>query len=245
MRSGVQDIVKLLLFATMNFLSNFIDILFPRTCAGCDNSLATGENLICSECFYELPKTGYWKEEDNPVARIFWGRVYLQNASSFLHFQKGGRLQNMIHHLKYRNMKEIGTFLGKLFGSELQNTPYSQVDLIVPVPLHKSKIRKRGYNQSECICRGISSVTKIPVRANILVRSRYTTTQTELDISERIDNVSGAFQVREKSRDYITWKKIILVDDVITTGSTINSCASELLKYGANNVLSASVAHAY
>jgi ComF family protein len=212
----------------MNFLSNFLDILFPRTCAGCDNSLATGENLICSECFYELPKTGYWKEEDNPVARMFWGRVYLQNASSFLHFQKGGRLQNMIHHLKYKNMKEIGTFLGKLFGSELQNTPYSQVDLIVPVPLHKSKIRKRGYNQSEWIAKGISEILKVPIEVNAIERYIASDTQTRKSRFDRWENVKNIFRVIDP--ETFKGRHILLVDDVLTTGATLEACAISILK---------------
>jgi ComF family protein len=221
-------LLNYLLFAIMNFLSNFLDILFPRTCAGCDNSLATGENLICSECFYELPKTGYWKEEDNPVARMFWGRVYLQNASSFLHFQKGSRLQNMIHHLKYKNMKEIGTFLGKLFGSELQNTPYSQVDLIVPVPLHKSKIRKRGYNQSEWIAKGISEILKVPIEVNAIERYIASDTQTRKSRFDRWENVKNIFRVIDP--ETFKGKHILLVDDVLTTGATLEACAISILE---------------
>ena len=224
------------------FLSSLLDIFFPRTCAGCNNSLATGENLICTDCLYHLPKTGYWNENDNPVARIFWGRVYLHNVSSFLHFQKGGRLQNIIHNMKYKNIKEIGTFLGKIYGYELKSTPNANVDLIIPVPLHKSKFRKRGYNQSEYIARGISEIINIPVNTNSIERDIASESQTRKSRFERWENVKNVFKIVEPQS--IKGKHVLLVDDVITTGATLEACAMAILEIPGTKVSVATLAFA-
>ena len=224
----------------------FLEILYPHCCILCEHKLQHHETRICARCWDSFPRLLNDHDAYADLREKFHSAGFVNDCLTVFLFEKEGGIQRVIHLLKYSGYTTLGFKLGEEIGKKiLGESNFLDAQMLIPVPLHKLKLRERGYNQSECICRGISSVTKIPVRANILVRSRYTTTQTELDISERIDNVSGAFQVREKSRDYITWKKIILVDDVITTGSTINSCASELLKYGANNVLSASVAHAY
>jgi ComF family protein len=210
----------------MLYLDNFADLLFPRICAGCNDSLATNESLICSACLYQLPRTGYCREEDNPVARMFWGRVYLQNACSFLYFQKGGRLQSIIHHLKYKGQKEIGVMLGKMFASEMSGTPYVSVDLIVPVPLHKTKYRKRGYNQSEFICKGISEIFNKEINTTSLKRVVSTSTQTHKQKYERWENVKDIFKVADPQS--FENKHILLVDDVLTTGATLEACAMAL-----------------
>lgn len=210
----------------MVLFNNFFDILFPRICGGCNSVLNMGEKHICTECLCQLPLTGYWKENDNPVAKMFWGRIYLQNASSFLHFQKGGRLQGIIHNMKYKNQKEIGFFLGEMLGKELINTSYSSVDLIVPVPLHKSKIRKRGYNQSDYIAGGLSEVLGIPVETEVVKRIISSDSQTKKSRYERWENVMNIFNVEKPN--VIEGKHILLVDDVLTTGATIEACATVL-----------------
>jgi len=189
-----------------------------------------------------MPKTGFWNENENPVARIFWGRVYLQNVSSFLHFQKGGRLQNIIHNMKYKNIKEIGTFLGKLYGYELKNIPNSNVDLIIPVPLHKSKLRKRGYNQSEYIARGISEVLNLPVNTNSIERYIASDSQTRKSRFERWENVKNVFKIVEPQS--FIGKHVLLVDDVITTGATLEACARAILEIPGTKVSIATLAFA-
>jgi ComF family protein len=226
----------------MSFLDSLLDILYPRTCAGCNNSLATGEELICTECLYQLPKTGYWNDNDNPVARVFWGRIYLQNASSFLHFQKGSRLQNIIHYMKYRNIKEIGSFLGKMYGIELKNSPCAKVDLIVPVPLHISKFKKRGYNQSEWIARGISEVLNVPLHIHAIERHVASESQTRKSRFDRWENVRNIFRVTDPR--LLSGKHILLVDDVITTGATLEACAMAILEIKGTSVSIASLAFA-
>lgn len=226
----------------MLYLDNFADLLFPRICSGCNNSLATNEDLICSECLYQLPRTGYSKEEDNPVARMFWGRIYLQNACAFLHFQKGGRLQSIIHYLKYKGQKEIGILLGKMFASELINTPYCSADLIIPVPLHKTKIRKRGYNQSEFICKGISEILNIEIDSASLKRVVSTSTQTHRQRYERWENVKNIFKVTKP--EVLKNKHVLLVDDVLTTGATLEACAIALSEVPGIKISIATIAFA-
>jgi ComF family protein len=208
-------------------IKDIFDLLFPRTCSGCNNLLTSGEYLVCTECLYKLPRTGYWKEDDNPVAKKFWGRIVVENASSFLHFQKGGRLQNIIHQMKYRNKKEIGFIFGKLFGHELKDTKYAKVELIVPVPLHFSKFRKRGYNQSEWIAIGISEVLGVPINAYALERNIASESQTKKVRYDRWTNVMNVFSI--SNPDALKNKHILLVDDVLTTGATLEACANSIL----------------
>jgi len=211
----------------MSLIQDITDIFFPRICCGCENLLAHREKLICTECLYKLPRTGFWKEEDNNVAKMFWGRVPFKNASSFLYFQKGSQLQNIMHKFKYRNQKEIGYELGKLFGSHLLSTNYSSVDIIVPVPLHNSKFRKRGYNQSEWIVRGMSEILKIPYEISALERVKANDSQTRKTRYERWENVENIFNL--VSPETFKNKHVMIIDDILTTGATIEACATAIL----------------
>jgi len=226
----------------MPLFEDFINILFPQTCAGCNNALITGEKYICTDCLYQLPRTFFWKETDNPVARLFWGRVYLENASSFFYFHKKSRLQNILHHLKYKNQKEIGFELGKMFGAELRDTPYSSADAIVPVPLHKSKLNKRGYNQSELIALGISEILDIPVNTEALKRVIASESQTRKSRFERWENVEKIFSLNDP--DFFKDKHVLLVDDVLTTGATLEACASAILEVPNSKVSAVTIANA-
>ncbi len=207
--------------------SGLLDILFPRVCPGCSMLLAEREKVICTECMYLLPRTNYWNENDNPIARIFWGRIQIENATSFLFFNKGSRLQQIIHHLKYKNQQEIGIELGKMFGLELQKTAFSTIDSIVPVPLHPNKLKKRGYNQSELITKGIAEVLNKPLITNAVIRISEKESQTHKSRFERWENVQSIFNCI-KPEEFIN-KHILLVDDVLTTGATLESCASAIL----------------
>lgn len=211
----------------MKFLNDILNIFFPRTCAGCSGLLTDSELYICTECLYLLPRTNYWKEKDNPVAKIFWGRVYLENAASYMLFNKGSRLQHIIHHIKYKNQKEIGEYLGRMFAQELIKTDFSNIDVIIPVPLHSQKLKKRGYNQSEHIARGISSVLKKEVVTSSLIRLSQNKSQTLKSRFERWENVQDVFEV--VNPNLIINKHILLVDDVLTTGATIEACATAIL----------------
>jgi ComF family protein len=183
--------------------------------------------VICTFCKYRLPKTGFHLEGDNPVSRLFLGRVTVCGAAAFLSFNKGGRVQRLIHQLKYKGRMDIGVFLGSYYGTLLSGSePFRSANFIVPVPLHRKKQQKRGYNQSEQIAIGLSGSMKIPVDVNTLVRIKATETQTRKSRFRRWENVKEIFTVTAPER-FID-QHILLVDDVITTGATLESCIISL-----------------
>ncbi|MCX6334046.1 MAG: ComF family protein [Bacteroidia bacterium] len=206
-----------------------ISLLFPRLCYACGNHLLRNENLICTECYVLIPRTNYHLEEDNPVARLFWGRCKIERASAFSFYNKDSRIRKLIHNLKYKGIKEIGFELGMIYGRTLSGTYFLKgIDMIIPVPLHPTKKRIRGFNQSDLISDGLSEATGLPVRLDILKRKTISQTQTKKSRYDRWENVEGIFCVSDNGE--LTGKHVLLVDDVITTGSTIESCVVELLK---------------
>lgn len=220
---------------------DIISLLFPRLCYACGNHLLRNEKLICTECYVLIPRTNYHLQEDNPVARLFWGRCKIEKASAFSFYNKDSRIRKLIHNLKYKGVRDIGHELGMIYGSTLLGTDFiGDVDLIIPVPLHPAKERKRGFNQSELIAGGLSEATGIPVGLNILRRVSITETQTKKSRFERWKNVEGIFHV--DANEKITGRHILLVDDVITTGSTLEACAGELLKHEGVKVSAAALA---
>lgn len=167
-------------------------------------------------------------DKDNEVARLFWGRVKLEAATSYFFYYKGSRFQNIVHQLKYKGQKHIGFNLGRLFGADLNNTCFSETEIIHPVPLHYKKLKKRGYNQSEYIALGISESLHKPVITDAVYRATDVGTQTIKNRYERWENTEGVFKIKDISR--LENKHILIVDDVVTTGSTLEACASEILK---------------
>ena len=217
----------------MNWLydlwDDFISLLFPRLCYACGNQLMRNENLICTECFVVIPRTNYHFIEDNPVAQLFWGRCLIEKAAAFSYYNKGSRIRKLIHNMKYNGIREIGYDLGRLYGLSLKTSGFiNDIDIIIPVPLHPVKKRIRGFNQSETISMGIADTTHLPVDLKSLARVLVSATQTKRSRYERWTNVEGIFQVLDSQT--IMGKHVLLVDDVITTGSTIESCTNELLK---------------
>jgi ComF family protein len=208
---------------------DFISLLFPRICHACGTHLLRNENLICTQCYISIPRTNYHLAENNPVEQLFWGRCQITKAAAFSFYNKGSRIRKLIHNLKYKGVREIGNELGKIYGQSLKNSDFlSDIDVIIPVPLHPSKLRKRGFNQSECIARGMAQITGLPVDTETLKRTGKSDTQTRRSRYERWMNVEDIFEIRDFIK--IEGKHILLVDDVITTGSTIDACAGELLK---------------
>jgi ComF family protein len=208
---------------------DFISLLFPRLCYGCGNHLLRNENIICTECYVVIPRTNYHNEENNPVAQLLWGRCLVEKAATFSFYNKGSRIRNLIHSLKYKGIKEIGYELGRIYGLSLKSSGFTaDIDMIIPVPLHPVKQRMRGFNQSETISSGISDATGLTVDTDSLVRVSVTATQTTRSRYDRWTNVEGVFQVMDPVK--IKGKHVLLVDDVITTGSTVESCTNELLK---------------
>jgi ComF family protein len=208
---------------------DFLSLLFPRLCYACGNHLLRNEELICTECYILIPRTNYHLEKDNPVEQLFWGRCQIEKAAAFSFYSRDSRIRKLIHNLKYKGIRDIGYELGKIYGLALSGSDFlNGIDLIIPVPLHISKKRIRGFNQSDIISDGLSEVTGIPVDFKSLQRITMTATQTKRSRYERWINVEGIFNVADNEN--IIGKHVLLVDDVITTGSTIESCATELLK---------------
>jgi ComF family protein len=217
----------------MNYIydlwDDFISLLFPRLCYACGDHLMRNEKLICTGCYVVMPRTNYHIDDKNPVAQLFWGRCLIEKAAAFSFYNKGSRIRNLIHNLKYKGIKEIGFELGRIYGLSLKSSGFTKdIDLIIPVPLHPSKKRIRGFNQSDAISDGIAEVSGVPVDTDSLIRITGSATQTRRSRYERWINVEGIFHVKYPEK--LLGMHILLVDDVITTGSTIESCANELLK---------------
>ena len=211
----------------MLFIDDFISLLFPRICAACGNSLWKQEETVCLSCEFHLPRTNYHLSLENPVSRLFWGRVNLESAAAYLYFNKGNKVQRLIHQLKYKGRKDIGIYLGRQYGQHLKHSPFFQtVQLIVPVPLHTKKLRIRGYNQSEQIAFGMGETMKVPVDPNALFRKKETETQTKKSRFRRWQNVAEVFDVPDPVS--LEMKHVLVVDDVITTGATLESCIRAL-----------------
>jgi len=227
----------------MNLFDDLISLFYPRLCAGCNTALVKGEEVLCLHCLADLPRTNYHLFPENPVFQIFIGRVNIELATSFCRFDKGGRLQHLLHQLKYKGNGEVGLKMGILFGYDLiQSSSYQDIDAIIPVPLHPKKEKKRGYNQSAEICKGLAESMKRPVISGNLVREIHTSSQTRKGRFERWENVSGIFNVKNESS--LTGKHLLLVDDVVTTGATLEACCEPLLKIPGVRVSIATLASA-
>ena len=207
---------------------SFVELLYPRLCLVCGDRLIDQEELVCLSCLHHIPRTRFHLEEDNPVAQLFYGRVHLEHATAFFYFRKGSRYQKILHHLKYKGLKELGELMGRQLGLDLLQSPhFSKVDAICPVPLHPKKEQKRGYNQSWWIAKGLAEQIQKPMADNHLERIAFSSTQTRKSRFERWENVEGIFKV--KNPEELSGKHILLVDDVVTTGSTLEACASAML----------------
>lgn len=203
-------------------------LFYPHICNGCGSDLLSADSLLCPRCINDLPQTNYAQHSGNPVEKIFWGRIPIAAAHSEFYFAKESLIQHLIHQLKYKNNKEIGIYLGEIMGRSLMNSHrYKDVDVLIPLPLYADKERKRGYNQAAVICQGMSVVMNVPVVINNLIRLRYTETQTKKHRLERWENVEGSFAV--KNIESLKGKHVLLVDDVVTTGATLEAGSTALL----------------
>lgn len=212
-------------FQLLNYLT---ELLFPRLCVVCGDKLIEQEQWICLNCIHHIPRTNFHLDRDNPVARLFYGRVNIENATSFFYFSKGSNYQTLLHDLKYKGMKELGKEIGKHFAIDLQQSPeFRSVDVICPVPLHPSKEKKRGYNQSWWIASGIAQQMNKELSSNNLRRTTATETQTRKSRFERYLNVDGIFELQDPTA--FSGKHILLVDDVVTTGATLEASAAAIL----------------
>lgn len=214
----------------MNLIQDFVSLFFPRYCLGCSGPLVKGEEIICTFCRVDMPKTNYHTMSTNPIEVRLAGRLPITRAWAFLKFRKKGIVQQLLHQLKYNNHPEIGVLLGRIYGHELKNAGFApEFDLIVPIPLHESRLRKRGYNQSSKFAEGLSYSLGIPWSETVSIRKAKTPTQTRKSRIERWENVKDVFSV---SPGLIFGKKILLVDDVITTGATVEACGLHIVENG-------------
>jgi ComF family protein len=212
-----------------SILSPFLHLFYPHVCSGCGTDLVEENNWLCLKCINELPHTSFALHAANPVEKIFWGRLALTAAMSEFYFAKGTVIQTLIHEFKYRNNKDIGFYLGEIMGkSILGNNRFTKIDALVPLPLFAEKEFKRGYNQAAVLCNGISEVTNIPVLIKNVVRQRFTETQTKKHRTERWENVDRSFTINNPKE--IRGRHILLVDDVVTTGATLEACGAEILR---------------
>jgi len=218
------------------------DLIYPPCCPACGNVLIRNERAICIHCLQSLPRTQFHLDPENEVAALLWGRFPFQYATAFIYFQKGSRYQNILHAIKYRGQKELGYHMGRLFGLELRDSPFAAVTLVHPVPLHPRKMRQRGYNQSEWIARGVAEALQVRFETSLLIRTENTVSQTSKNRFDRYRNVSGAFSVKKMSG--IEKEHLLLIDDVITTGATLEACADALRKEAGLQLSIAALAYA-
>ena len=224
-------------------VSDVLELLFPSLCITCGERLITQERYLCFNCWSDLPQTHFHTDPENKVAQLFWGRVKVENATAFFSYKKGSNYQQLIHFMKYRGLKELGFETGLRFGHILnESESFNTVDLIVPVPLHPKKEKKRGYNQCHWIAEGIARSMEKEVVNDNLFRKIFTTTQTRKNRYERWQNVEGIFGIHQP--EAFRGKHILLVDDVVTTGSTLEACAYQLLQRKDTRVSIATLAFA-
>lgn len=207
-----------------DIISSFNHLFFPHLCAGCGSDLLNKNELVCFKCMSQLPYTNFENIRNNRTEQIFQGRIQIESAMSLLYFSKYSAVQNLMHQLKYKGQKQLGIFLGTLIGKAIQQAPHFQnIHGLIPLPLFPEKEKIRGYNQSELLCNGISEITSVPVLSNNIIRQVHTSTQTRKHRRERWQNVEGIFHISDP--ETLINKHLLLVDDVITTGATLESCA--------------------
>jgi len=223
-----------------DWVVDFSHLSFPVNCLGCNNALTSEEKGICSECVEHFPLTRYWEIPNNAVEKIFWGRINIERACSLMFFNKDGIAQRLMHKLKYEGKYEVGQMLGELFARKLIGTPFEKVDMVIPVPLHEKKRRQRGYNQCDFIAAGMASVFELSYQTNVVSRIRSNETQTNKGRYERWINVQELFRVHRP--EVLVNKSVLLIDDVVTTGATLEACASALLDVEGLKVYVATIA---
>lgn len=219
----------------MNWLNHLIDIIYPKTCEACEEPLLGGEKLICTQCLVSLPRTNTHMKPDELIERRFWGKIAVSHTIAYLRFSKKSKVQHLLHQLKYKNKPELGVLLGELYGQDLKAADFNKnIDLIIGVPLHIEKEKQRGYNQANCIAEGLSKALEVPYDATIARKVINTDTQTKKSRFERFMNVKDAFEITDMEK--LKGKRIAIVDDVLTTGSTIESFATTLLENGCREI---------
>lgn len=211
-----------------DILTDLTQIFFPHICIGCGTDVIDAKAVLCIRCLDRLPVTNFNMHANNLVEKIFWGRIPLVNASSLCYFSKDSLIRDLIHQLKYKSNKEAGYFLGKMMGESLRaSNRFNAVEALVPLPLFPVKERRRGYNQAAILCEGMTEVMGLPIWRDVIKRGTFTDTQTKKSRIERWRNAEGRFVLVDA--DKIRGRHLLLVDDVVTTGATLEACGQELL----------------
>lgn len=215
-------------YSIKNIANDFLHLIYPHVCIGCGNDVLDTAAIICSKCFSQLPVTDYFTIKDNPVVRRFAGRLPVQHAGSTFHFSTQSVIQNIMFAMKYRGNKEAGIFLGKQTGMAMLHTEwYNNIDIIIPLPLNRRRLQQRGYNQAALIANGIAGIIGKPVAANIALRKVYTKTQTHKDRVSRWQSMEDVFTINNAAT--LHNKHVLLVDDIITTGATLEACGMHIV----------------
>ena len=216
------------MFRLKEIKESILHIVFPHVCDGCGSDLLSIESRLCIRCLASLPETNFEIHASNPVEKDFWGRLPIINGSAHLYFTKESLVQHLMHQVKYRGNKELGLQLGRIMGTALKSSNrFQDIDALVPLPLFPSKEKKRGYNQAQILCDGMGEVMNLPILSNVITRPQQTETQTKKGRIERWKNIEGKFSLVDPTA--IENKHLLLVDDVVTTGATLEACGQEIL----------------
>lgn len=207
---------------------SFLHLLFPHICDGCGSDILGKESSLCLRCIEAMPETSFELYPDNPVEKKFWGRLPIRQATAQYYFTRESLMQHLMHQFKYKRNKELGNQLGQMMGESIKKSGRFVVDALVPLPLFSSKEKRRGYNQATILCGGMAESLLVPVLKDVVIRSQHTDTQTKKGRVERWQNMEGKFVLAKP--EIISNKNILLVDDVVTTGATLEACGEELLK---------------
>ncbi len=205
-----------------------IHLLFPHVCTGCGSDVINKENSLCMRCIDAMPETNFEIHPNNPVEKTFWGRLPLTAGTAQFYFTKESLMQHLMHQFKYKGNSELGMQLGRIMGYQLYKSNRFTVDALIPLPLFPAKEKRRGYNQATILCRGMAEIMKVPVIDNAIIRPQHTETQTKKGRIERWKNMEGKFILKDAKA--IQNKHLLLVDDVVTTGATLEACGHELLQ---------------
>jgi len=208
---------------------SFLHLLFPHVCSGCGTDLISEETVLCIHCIANMPETNFHLYPNNPIEKKFWGRLPLASATAQYYFTKESLMQHLMHQLKYKGNKELGKQLGRLMGNDLlASNRFNRIDALIPLPLFAAKEKRRGYNQATVLCEGIAEMMNKEILSDVLIRTQHTETQTKKGRMERWLNMEGKFELLQPGK--IQNKHVLLVDDIITTGATLEACGQELMK---------------
>jgi ComF family protein len=225
-----------------SYANNFLHLLYPHYCIGCGTDVINDADSLCIKCVSDLPETNFFELPNNPVEKTFYGRIQLEAAASAFYFTKDSLLQQLMIELKYKSNKDVGFFLGKLIAQQIKiSSRFNEIDILVPLPLNPKKEQKRGYNQAKIICDGMASMLQKPIVDKAVIRTHFTETQTKQNRVHRWQNMENVFEIADATS--IEGKHILLIDDVVTTGATLEACGKSILSIPNTKLSIATIAY--